>query len=87
MVAAVAGRVDGFDGVTDEAVGRYHEHGYLVINAAFSASAIADALQALVDLIDGWSSGFNCPIPRSMRTTAGLGTRTTLTSMYRAEQR
>jgi len=50
---AVAAGVEGFSGVSDEQVARFHREGYLVIDDAFTADEVQAALEGLLDLIDG----------------------------------
>lgn len=54
----VAEGVDGFDGVTEEEIARFHEQGYLVIHDAFSPTEVDAALAGLLDLIDGKNPAF-----------------------------
>ncbi len=50
--------VAGFASVTDEAAERFRREGYLVVEDAFSPEMVADALDGLLDLIDGQRSDF-----------------------------
>jgi len=50
---SVAESIGGYDAVTDQHIDRYRELGYLVIENAVRPKALADAKEALADLIDG----------------------------------
>src|SRR3712207_519671 len=52
------GGLAGFDAVTDEHVGLFHENGYLVIHDAFSPAEVSGALAGLLDLIGGKHPGY-----------------------------
>ena len=46
------------DAIDDEAVARFHEQGYLVVDRALDEEAVSEAGEALYDLIDGAIPGF-----------------------------
>jgi phytanoyl-CoA hydroxylase len=50
--------VDGFASVGDAEIARFHEQGYLVVNDAFNQQEVRDALDGLMDLIDGKNPDF-----------------------------
>ncbi len=54
----VAEGVEGFAGVTDDALARYRRDGYLAIHHAFAPEEIAAGMEGLLDLIDGKNPGF-----------------------------
>ena len=56
--ASVAKGVDGFENVTDSAIARFHEDGFLPIAGVFTRAQVEDALKAVSDLIDGKNSKF-----------------------------
>jgi len=58
QATAEATGVDGFAAVTPADIARFHERGYLVVNDAFSASEVRDALDGLLRLIDGQVPAF-----------------------------
>src|SRR3954447_16140140 len=45
--------IQGFNNVTDTAIARFHECGYLVIHDGFDPREVQDAIDGLVDLIAG----------------------------------
>lgn len=49
----VAAGVEGFAGVTKEALEHFHEQGYLVVHGAFSAVEVTAALEGLLYLLSG----------------------------------
>ena len=50
----VANSISGsFAGVTDTDIEYFHQHGYLVIQDAFTADEVQDALDGMVHLMDG----------------------------------
>ena len=49
----VATGVISFGDVTDELISYYRENGFLVIQKAFTQMEVSDALNGLMDLIDG----------------------------------
>jgi phytanoyl-CoA hydroxylase len=56
---AIATGVQGFAAVTESDIARYHEDGYLVVEAAFSDSEVGAAQQGLLDLIAGRNPEFD----------------------------
>lgn len=52
------GITGGFPAVTDAEIAFFHQHGYLVIDDAFSASEIQDAVAGMVHLMDGGNPDF-----------------------------
>ena len=52
------GITGGFPAVTDAEIAFFHQHGYLVIDDAFSASEIQDAVAGMVYLMDGGNPDF-----------------------------
>jgi phytanoyl-CoA hydroxylase len=57
--AAIATGVEGFGGVTEDDIVRYHEQGYLVARSAFSEPEVGAALEGLLDLIAGRNPDFD----------------------------
>ena len=55
----LADYLDNFEAVTDEAVARFHEQGYLAIRQAFSPHEVQSTLDAFLDLIAGKNPDFN----------------------------
>ena len=53
-----ASGVAGFDAVTDDDIERFKADGYLVIEDAFSPEMVSEALDGLLDLIDGQRPDF-----------------------------
>ena len=50
---SVAKPIGGYDAVTERHIAQFRERGYLVIDNAVEPSSLADATQALAELIDG----------------------------------
>ena len=59
---AAKGISGGFPAVTEADIDYFHQHGYLVINDAFSATEVEDALAGMVHLMDG-----KCPDFRAIQ--------------------
>ena len=59
---AAKGISGGFPAVTEADIGYFHQYGYLVINDAFSATEVEDALAGMVHLMDG-----KCPDFRAIQ--------------------
>ena len=59
---AAEGITGGFSAVTDADIEYFHRNGYLVINDAFSAAEIEDALAGMIHLMDG-----KCPDFRAIQ--------------------
>jgi len=55
---SVATGVSGLDAVGDEAIAFYREFGFLVVQDAFAPQEVADAVDGLLDLIDGRVAGY-----------------------------
>ena len=51
--------VTGFDSVTERAIARFREQGYLVVHNAFTIDRVQDALDGLLDLLAGRSPSFD----------------------------
>jgi phytanoyl-CoA hydroxylase len=56
--SVVAEGIDGFEALDDAEAERFHAQGYLVIHNAFSAGEVQEALDGLLDLIDGRYPGY-----------------------------
>lgn len=56
---SIAQGVQGFDAVTEDDIGHYHQHGYLVVHDAFSSAEVEAATQGLLDLIAGRNPEFD----------------------------
>src|SRR5687767_6309714 len=48
----------GFDAVDDAQIARFHEQGFLAIESAFSPQEVRDALDGMLDVIDGKYPGY-----------------------------
>ena len=68
--------VGSFDEITDEQLAFFREHGYLVVQRAFAATEVRDALDGLVDLIDGQNPAFTKGIQLEAGSRALLATLT-----------
>jgi phytanoyl-CoA hydroxylase len=55
---SIATGVSGLDAVDDEAIAFYREFGFLVVQDAFTPREVADAVDGLLDLIDGKVAGY-----------------------------
>jgi len=66
--------VPGFDDITDEQLAFFHEQGYLVVHRAFTTTEVRDALDGLVDLIDGQNPEFTRGIQLEAGSRALLST-------------
>ena len=55
----LADGVTGFDSVTERAIARFREQGYLVVHKAFTIDRVQDALDGLLDLLAGRSPSFD----------------------------
>lgn len=54
----VAKGIKGLDAVTGEHVRLFHEQGFLVVENAFTSKDVSDAIDGLIDLIDGKNPDF-----------------------------
>ncbi len=63
----VEGITGGFSAVTETHIHHFHRHGYLVIQDAFSAEEVGDALAGMIHLIDG-----KCPDFRAIQFEPSL---------------
>jgi phytanoyl-CoA hydroxylase len=57
-IDAYAESVNGFDAVDDQQIQNYHDRGYLVVENAYSAKEVQDAIDAMHDLIMGKKPDF-----------------------------
>jgi phytanoyl-CoA hydroxylase len=54
----LAESITGFDAVDDAQIARFHEQGFLAIERAFSPQEVRDALDGMLDVIDGKYPGY-----------------------------
>lgn len=53
VYASIAETIDGLDSITDAAIARYHEQGFIAVRNAFSPEEVQSGLDGLAELIAG----------------------------------